>query len=151
MNKNYLFILIAVVAIILAVVLYSSMTATLSLDQIIKNKDCTALSKWEEEHIFDENLNVSSEQMSKAMKLAAECVGKALKNMGGNSDSSSDIIKARESLDRVLDFKSCNGFGMFVGSYIRNYDVNDLTEEEVNLINMFAKSCNFKKSPLIER
>jgi len=93
MNKNYLFILIAVAAIVLVVMAYS-MTATLSLDQIIKNKDCVALDKWENEHMFDDNLNIPSDQLSSAMKLAAECVGKALKNMSGSSDS-----KTNEYLD----------------------------------------------------
>ena len=128
------------------------MSATLTLDQIIQNKDCNALMKWEEEHMFDDDLDISSEQLSGVMKLAMECTGKVLDNVFGNSDSSFDIIyKQREDLDRVLDFKSCNGFGMFVGNYIRSYDINDLTEEEVNLINLFAEKCNFKKSPLIKK
>lgn len=63
MNKNYLFILIAVTSAVILITVFSLMSATMTLDQTIKNKDCTALSKWEEEHIFDDNLNISSEQM----------------------------------------------------------------------------------------
>jgi len=46
----------------------------MTLDQIIKNRDCSALDKWENEHMFDDDLNISSEQLSDAMKLAIECV-----------------------------------------------------------------------------
>jgi len=116
MNKNYLFILIAVTAIVLVVVSYS-MSATLTLDQIIKNKDCVALDKWENEHMFDDNLNISSEQMSGAMKLAMECTGIALNNMLGDKLDTKQEGKYSEQItivNNLIDDRDCRGIGKWL-------------------------------------
>ena len=110
MNKNYIFVLcIVVIAIVIigVVVLYQSPSIT--LDQILKNRDCSALDKWEEEHMFDDDLNISTEQMSATMSLATECVGKALGNMLGNSDSLSDTTDPMVVLDKILNKRDCDG------------------------------------------
>jgi len=109
MNKNYIFVLVAIIIVIVLVIAFSSMSATLTLDQIIKNRDCSALNKWENEHMFDDNLNISSEQLSAAMSLATECVGKALGNMFGNSDVSTDTTDPMVVLDELLKKKDCDG------------------------------------------
>jgi len=113
MNKNYIFGLIAisiVIVIIGAVVLYQSPSMT--LDQIIKNKDCSALDKWENDHMFDDDLNISSEQMSNARKLATECVGKVLNNMLGSSNSkTNEYLEDREKditlVKEIIDNRDC--------------------------------------------
>ncbi len=113
--KNILkLIILAVIGItiLVTVVLYQS--SSMTLDQIIKNKDCAALSKWEEEHMFDDNLNISSEQMSQAMKLATECVGKVLKNMSGSSDSKTNeylenMDKDNALVKKIIDDRDCWG------------------------------------------
>ena len=85
MNKLYIFAGISVVAIILIVVALSGPTvAVMSLDQILANKDCEALDKWGNEHLYDENLNLTNEQQKKIMSVGFECGMKAVKNMFGN-------------------------------------------------------------------
>ena len=54
----------------------------MSLDQILKNKDCEALDKWQT-NLYDDNLNLSAEQKSGMMELALECGMKAIGNMFG--------------------------------------------------------------------
>ena len=107
--KNIIFVLTAIGVAIVLVIAFSSMSATLTLDQIIKNKDCSALEKWEEEHMFDDDLNMSSEQLSAAMSLAAECVGKALGNMLGNLALSTDTTDPMVILDEILKQRDCDG------------------------------------------
>ncbi len=142
MNKNYLFILITVVVIILAVVFYNSTITTITLDQIIKNKDCTTLSKWEEEHIFDDDLNISSEQLSSAMKLAIECTGKALKNMGGNLDSSHTLTDQERASDLEYTLSDCWFIDSRLMSFMKEY--TDLTKDEIYAINSFGEECKRK-------
>ncbi len=145
MNKNYIFVLAAisiVIVIIGVVVLYQS--SSITLDQIIKNKDCTALSKWEEEHMFDNNLNVSSEQMSAAMKLATECVGKALKNMSGSSDSSNTLADQERASDLEYTLSNCWFIDSRLMSFIKEYGYTDLTEDETYAINSFVEECKRK-------
>ena len=55
----------------------------MSLEQIIKIKDCKALEKWGDNNKFNENLNLSSKQLGEAMKLEFECEAQALKNIFG--------------------------------------------------------------------
>jgi len=145
MNRNYLFILIAVVAIVLIVMVYS-MAATSSLDQIIKNKDCTALSKWEEEHIFDDNLNISSEQLSSTMKLATECVGKALGNTLGSSSNSlysnSEIVEATSLFEVIYEARDCTNLKKWKKVYGLGEDLGFTTPQMGNVLRLDT-SCNY--------
>ena len=146
MNKNYIFGLTAIgvaIVIIGVVVLYQSPSIT--LEQIIKNRDCSALEKWEEEHMFDDNLNVSSEQMSAAMKLATECVGKALKNMSGNSDSSTDTTDPMVVLDELLKKGDCEGVATWAGNHIYLDKDVTLNNKQQSDIENFVLECADKE------
>ena len=146
MNKNYIFVLgivVIVIAIIGVVVLYQSPSMT--LDQIIKNKDCSALDKWENEHIFDDDLNVSSEQMSAAMSLATKCIGKALGNMFGNSDSSTDTTDPMVILDELLKKKDCEGVNAWGSDHILiNKDVT-LNSKQQSDVDKLVLECGAKE------
>ena len=54
-----------------------------SLEQILQNRDCQALQKWENEHIYDDALELSSELKTKIFKLEMECESKAFENIFG--------------------------------------------------------------------
>ncbi len=141
-NTFKLIILVAIgITILGSVILYQSPSMT--LDQIIKNKDCTALNKWEEEHMFNDNLNISSEQMSGAIKLATECVGKALKNMGGGSDSKTN--EYLENMDKdtalvreIIDDRDCWG----AKDLIKSGEIDSITLKTI--IAGFSKHCDKK-------
>jgi len=138
MNRNYIFVLgivVIVIAIIGVVVSYQSPSMT--LDQIIKNSDCTSLDKWEEEHMFDD-LNISSEQMSAAMSLATECVGKALGNMFGNLDSLSDTTDPIEVLNEILKKKDCDGARDWYNEYYLDELLNN---KQQSYADEFAIEC----------
>ncbi len=62
----------------------SSIFTEISLEQIIKNKDCKALEKWGNDNKFEDNLSLSSKQLEKAMKLEFECQTKAFENVFGD-------------------------------------------------------------------
>lgn len=85
MNQNYIFVGSGILgtAIILISLSSLSISPEMSLEQIIKNKDCKALEKWGDNNKFNENLNLSSKQLEEAMKLEFECEAKALKNIFG--------------------------------------------------------------------
>jgi len=70
------------VVIIIVVILLGSASAT--LDQILASKDCTALEKWGEDHIYDDNLDITDEQKKKILSVGMECAGKAIQNMFGS-------------------------------------------------------------------
>jgi len=123
MNKSYLFTGIGavIVVIILVISLSSSTISVMTLDQILTNKDCVALEKWEEEHIYDENLNLTDEQKKKMMSVGLECVGKAMKNMFGNTDSSGGISEEEEDntevlrvFDEIIKTRDCEGMAEWV-------------------------------------
>lgn len=61
----------------------SLMSSETSMEQILKNKDCKALQKWEDEHIYDETLKPSSELRTRIFKMEMECGAKALENVFG--------------------------------------------------------------------
>jgi len=144
MKNIYTLIILAVIGIaILGIVLYQ--IPSMTLDQIIKNKDCTALSKWEEEHMFDDNLNVSSEQMSAAMSLAAECVGKALGNMVDNSDVSTDTMDPMIVLDEILKKRDCEGLNVWGTDHILiNKDVTLNSKQQSDVDNVVLE-CGAKE------
>jgi len=143
MNKNYIFILIAVAAIVLVAVAYS-MTATMTLDQIIKNKDCVALDKWDNERMFDNNLDISSEQMSAAMKLAMECVGIGLDNMLGSSDSMIDPTDPMVIIEKILKEKNCTGLEEWEKDHPGSLIGGGMTEITLTQIYLLSKECNNK-------
>ena len=146
MNKNYIFVLgivVIVIAIIGFVVLYQ--LPLITLDQIIKNKDCAALEKWENKHMFDDDLNVSPEQLSAAIKLAAECVGKVVGNMFGNSDLSTDTTDPIVILDEILNKGDCEGVEDWgIDHIIINKDVI-LNSKQQSDINKLALECADKE------
>ena len=146
MNKNYIFVLTAIVIAIVVigvVVLYQSPSMT--LDQIIKNRDCSGLEKWEEEHMFDDNLNISSEQMSAVMNLTTECVGKALGNMFGNSDVSTDTTDPMVILDEILKKRDCKDLEKWDTEYfVPNNDLN-LSREQISNIGKLFTECGVKE------
>lgn len=117
MNKNYLFAGIGAVSIVIILsVVLSVLGASINLDQILANKDCAALEKWEAEYIYDENLNLTNEQKKKIMSVGLGCVGKAMNNVFGNSDSSStvsdNIEENKEAImifDEIIETKFCKG------------------------------------------
>ncbi len=114
----------------------------MTLDQIIKNKDCVALDKWDSEHMFDDNLNISSEQMSAAMKLATECVGKALNNMLGNSNSeTSDYLEERKKdkaiIKEIIDNRDCWG----VNDLLDSGEIDNGTLEMI--ASGFSQHCKY--------
>jgi len=126
MNKDIIFgLTVIVIAIVIIGVIVSYQSPSMTLEQIIKNKDCAALDKWEEEHMFDDNLNISSKQMSAAMSLATECVEKALGNMFGNSDVSTDTTDPMVVLDEILKKRDCEGLEKWDTEYfVPNNDLN---------------------------
>ena len=143
MNKNYIFVLTAIViAIVIIGVVVSYQSPSMALDQIIKNRDCSALDKWEEEHMFDDDLNMSSEQMSAAMSLATECVGKALGNMFGNSDSLSDTTDPIEVLDEILKKKDCGALRDWYNKYYLDELLNN---KQQSYADEFAIECGVKE------
>jgi len=133
-------IVVIAIVIIGVVVLYQSPSMT--LDQIIKNRDCSALDKWENDHMFDDNLNISSEQLSATMSLATECVGKALKNMFGNSDSSTDTTDPIEVLHELLNKKDCNGVRDWYNEY---YLDSILNSKQQSYADEFVIECGAKE------
>ncbi len=145
MKGTYKLIILAVIgiAILGAVVLYQS--SSMTLDQIIKNKDCVALDKWEEEHMFDDNLNISSEQMSQAMSLALECTGKVFDNMLGSNNSkssNSEIVEAKRLLEEILETRYCAGINEWKITY--SYGVGlGLSEEQSSKMFDFNSHCQF--------
>lgn len=109
MNKNYLFVGIGAVSIaiviVVAVVLFGTATS-MSLDQILASKDCQALDKWGDDHLYDENLNLTDEQQNKIMSVGFGCGMKAVKNMFGGADSSSTVTdEHREALRVFTDIR----------------------------------------------
>lgn len=66
---------------ILAFVSLSLISSEINLDQIIENKDYKALQKWENDQLLDENLNLSSKQVTELLKLDMECKLKIIKNL----------------------------------------------------------------------
>ena len=143
MNKNYIFVLIAIcVAIVIIGIVVSYQSSSITLDQIIKNKDCVALDKWETEHMFDDDLNISSEQLSAAMSLATECVGKALGNMFGNSDVLTDTTDPMVILDELLHKKDCKGVMDWYNEYILDVTLN--SKQELDIKN-FVLECGAKE------
>ena len=143
MNKNYIFVLTAIVIVIViigVVILYQSPSMT--LDQIIKNRDCSALDKWENDHMFDDNLNISSEQMSAAMSLATECVGKALGNMFGNLDSSIGTTDPLVILDELLKTRDCEGLRDWYNEYSLDVTLNSRQQSDVE---DFVLECESKE------
>lgn len=144
MKNTFKLIILAAIGITIlgTIVLYQSPSVT--LDQIIKNKDCVALDKWENEHMFDDDLNVSSEQLSASMKLAAECVGKALKNMFGNSALSTNTTDPMVILDEILKKEDCEGMDKWVLDNIdSNYEIPGLSTQVVNEMRSLRDECNF--------
>jgi len=117
----------------------------MTLDQIIKNRDCSALDKWENEHMFDDNLNISSEQMSAAISLATECIGKALGNMFGNSDSLSDTTVPMVILDEILNKRDCDGLNAWGSDHILiNKDVT-LNSKQQSDVDKLVLECADKE------
>ncbi len=86
MNKTYIFAGVGagIAVIALVVALSSPIVITMSLDQILANRDCTALDEWGNENLFREGLDLTQEQRSGIMNLAFECEFKALENMFGS-------------------------------------------------------------------
>ena len=86
MYKIYIFVGIGVSigAIALIVALSDAPVMSMSLDEILANKDCTALEKWGEDKIYDDNLNLTEEQRSKMMELSIDCSIKGAKNLLGS-------------------------------------------------------------------
>lgn len=106
MNKNYIFVGvgIVIVVIILAITLSQNSTVSMTLDEIIKNRDCKALHEWELDHSFDANLDITSKQMTEGVQLAMECTGKVLDNMMGISSSSQSAESDNEiTVDNTVD------------------------------------------------
>jgi len=96
MNKNYIFVGIGVIVIVLILGIIFSQGSTVSsmtLAKIIENKDCNALQEWEFDHPLDENLNITSEEMYGAIRMAMGCTGKVLDNMIDTSSSLSQSDK----------------------------------------------------------
>jgi len=61
-----------------------SFTSTeINLEQIIENKDCKALQKWEDDHIYEDTLEISSELKTKIFKMEMECELKVIQNLFG--------------------------------------------------------------------
>ncbi len=137
MNKNYVFVLIAVVIAIILIIVFSSIFTTMTLDQIIKNKDCVALDKWDNEHMFDDNLNISPEQMSAVTSLTMECAGKALGNMFGDKSDTKQEDKYSEQItivNNLIKDRDCRGIGKWLNEngYGGNFGFN--AEEIVGVI-----------------
>lgn len=152
MNKNYIFVLTAIViaiVIIGVVVLYQS--PSMKLDQILKNEDCTALDKWENEHLFDDNLNISPEQLSAAMSLATECVGKALKNMFGSSVLSTDTTDPMVILDELLKKKDCEGVEKWRTEYVVPNNNLNLSSNQKSNIGKLVTECAYKEIEIFLR
>jgi len=142
MNKNYIFVLTVIgipIVIIGVVVLYQSPSMT--LDQILKNRDCTALDKWEEEHMFDDDLNISPEQLSAAMSLAAECVGKVLDNMFENLVLSTDTTGPMAILYEILKKRDCDGLEEWVMDRPKYRNVAGMTMPIMEEMTILANSC----------
>lgn len=81
MMKNILILGIICIAAVLAFASLSFTSTEINLDQIIENKDCKALQQWENNQLFDDNLNLSSEQITSLLKLDGECELKIIKNL----------------------------------------------------------------------
>lgn len=155
LNKNYLFVggVGAVITVVVVMILSSS--ASMSLDVILANKDCVALEKWEEEHIYDENLNLTDEQKKKIMSVGFGCVRKAMNNMFGNSDSkplptdaeslSFDPKEAEKLLSEVLENKNCDEILDWVELYgAFNQNIEYTSTQKSNLLQAVV-ICEQKK------
>ena len=79
-KEKYLILIGGIVTVSVVAVLLSMNSPSMTLDQIIQNRDCKALMEWEEEHMFDEDLQITKEQTVEGMKLGFECGIKALQN-----------------------------------------------------------------------
>ena len=82
-TRNTLIVGIISTAIILAFVSLSFTSTEISLEQIIENKDCEALQKWENDHIYEDTLEISSELKTKIFKMEIGCELKVIQNLFG--------------------------------------------------------------------
>ena len=145
MNKNYIFVLTAIViAIVIIGVVVSYQSPSMTLDQIIKNRDCAALDKWENDHMFDDNLDISSEKMSAAMSLATECVGKALDNMFGNLALSTDTTDPMVVLDEIFKTRDCEDLEEWMRDRGPNHGLNFSSKQKSNM-NKLTLECGVKE------
>jgi len=147
MNKNYVIVSIGIISalIILFVVISGSTFTAITLDEIIKNKDCNGLMQWEEDHMFDNELDLTSKQISGGTQLAMECTGKALDNMFGNTESpSSDSTNAKVILDDILKTKYCDGITAWVEEHGYGVDLGIESEQLGEAINLKLE-CETKK------
>ena len=78
MNKIYIIAGIAAIIAVIAVILLAT-APTLTLDQILANKDCAALKFWLEENIYDTAL--TPEQQRGMLNLTLECDFDPLDNL----------------------------------------------------------------------
>jgi len=139
MNKNYLFILIAVVAIVLAVMFSNSIIAAITLDQIIRNNDCDGMSKWEKTITSETDfLLISESQMNNAADLSDECLWKII-----DSNKSNVPIDQMVVLDEILKKRNCDGLTTWL---IDNPDLDNITGLTNLIIHEMAslsKECGY--------
>lgn len=130
----YVIVGIAVVGIIALVAILSvSSITSMSLDQILKNKDCEALEKWGNEYLYDENLNLTNEQQKKIMSVGFECGMKAAKNIF--SDSSKIITPPQPEKVKPVDKITLDKFQYRSGEVVNvEVSVADPTIKDVSII-----------------
>ena len=147
MNKNYIFIAVGIIAVglILAVVISSSSkVSSITLDEIIKNKNCKALQEWELEHSFDENLKISSEQMSAGMSLALKCTGKMLDNIGNASPPSQSNVEVVQD-ESYVEITSDN----IIENSLHQYNVQITLDKDQYFFNQYIH-VNVAVSPIVD-
>lgn len=147
MNKNYMFVGIGIIlVIIIIIIIFSGSAAQMNLDQILENEDCVALEKLELEHIYDENLNLTSEQKNKIMSVGFGCVGKAMNNMFGGGDSSSTLLEEQKEIlrvfDKIIETRDCDEMREWTSTYGKLPAI--LTHEQKITKIRFDSSCNPK-------
>lgn len=131
------------IVIIGVVILYQLPSTT--LDQIIKDRNCAALEKWENKHMFDDDLNVSSEQLSVAMKLATECVGKALGNMLGSSDVLTDTTDPMVILDEIFKTRDCEDLEKWGDEYFTGNNNPNFSNKQKSNMSKLLLECTDKE------
>ena len=143
MNKMYIIVGAVVGIIVLVSILSVPAITSMSLDQILKDRDCTALEKWSEEHIYDENLSITNEQQSKIMSVGFECGMRSVNNIlpgisgiitSQSEKDSSEIITQSEKA-RPVNSITTDKYTYQSGEIVNvEVNVNDPTIKDVSII-----------------
>jgi len=178
MNKNYVFAGIGVVGIVAVIIVLVMMNTHPSLAEIVENKDCQELGKYDQrmDEIYGLDVkkakaeeNISNELWSDATSLYWDCSFDAVKSMYGNDSSDEDNTKSTSDVRRdvlreagiIIHKRDCKEFVEWYDDnidrvrQIRDYDtyfktgINWVTEPQSEL-DSYHKYCKDPNTVLSE-